>query len=573
MSTVEKARQWLAIDPDPETRDEVQALIEADDRVALRSRFGASLQFGTAGLRGLLGAGPNRMNRVTVSRTTAGLCAWLREQVPDTETRGICVGRDARPKSDVFQRDVVEVATAAGIPVWTFDDVVPTPVLAFAVLRLQAAGGVMITASHNPPGYNGYKVYWENGAQIIAPNDVGIAARIEAEPGDPPRLALDDARARGLVQSIDSVRADYVATIADELGDRRGRVPIRIAYTALHGVAESVLRAVFTRAGFDDVQSVAEQADPDGAFPTVAFPNPEEPGAMDRALALGKRIDAHLVLANDPDGDRVAAAAPGPNGFELLSGNEIGMLLADDLLRQAPPGIRPLVLSTVVSTPMLGSIAARHGARWERTLTGHKWIQNRALDLVAQGYTYRFGYEEALGYATSTAVRDKDGISAGLRLADIAARWASEGKTLLDARDALSAEYGVWVDRQVSVRFDGEDANRAMSAAVDRVRDQPPRTVGGHRVLRMLDLERQIVRTPDGDYPATDRVPSNLLIFELEGGHRAMLRPSGTEPKLKFYFYAAAPADAETTLEEQKRAARATLQAMVKDLTSASAGE
>lgn len=571
MSTVDKARRWLALDPDPETRTEIQALIDADDQVALRARFGASLQFGTAGLRGLLGAGPNRMNRVTVSRATAGLCAWLREQIPDAGTRGICVGRDARPKSDVFQRDVIEVATAAGIPVWTFDDVVPTPVLAFAVLRLKAAGGVMITASHNPPGYNGYKVYWENGAQIIAPNDVGIAARIEAAPGNPPRLTIDEGLELGMVKSIDSIRADYVETIADELGERAVRTPIRIAYTALHGVAESVLRAVFSRAGFHQVESVAEQATPDGGFPTVAFPNPEEPGAMDRALELGQRTRAHLVLANDPDGDRVAAAAPSPNGFELLSGNEIGMLLADDLLSDSPAGERPLVLSTMVSTPMLGSIAARYGARWERTLTGHKWIQNRALDLVAQGYTYRFGYEEALGYATSTAVRDKDGISAALRLADMAARWASEGKTLLDARDALFIEYGVWVDRQVSVRFDGEDANQAMRAAVDRVRDQPPRSVGGHRVLRMLDLERQIVRTPDGDYPATDRAPSNLLIFELEGGHQAMMRPSGTEPKLKFYFYAAAPADEGTTLEEQKRAARSTLEAMVRDLTSASA--
>ena len=570
MNAVEKARRWLAIDPDPETRAETRALLDARDRVALEARFEGGLQFGTAGLRGLLGAGPNRMNRVTVSRATAGVCAWLKGRVPDAQTRGICVGRDARPKSDLFQRDVIEVATAAGIPVLAFDDVVPTPVLAFSVLRLRAAGGVMITASHNPPGYNGYKVYWDNGAQIIAPNDVGIAACIEAGPADPPRLAIDEARALGLVRRIDSLRGQYVTTIADELGDGQARASIRIAYTALHGVAEPVLRAVFSRAGFDDVQSVGEQAEPDGVFPTVAFPNPEEPGAMDRVLELGARIGAHLVLANDPDGDRVAAAAPGPNGLELLSGNEIGVLLADDLLNDSADGARPLVLSTLVSTPMLGTIAAHYGARWERTLTGHKWIQNRALELVAEGYTFRFGYEEALGYATSTAVRDKDGISAALRLADMAARWAQRGQTLLDARDSLFERYGVWVDRQVSVRFEGDDADQAMSQAVDRVRDQPPRSVGGHRVLRMLDLERQTAWTPDGEYPMTQTPPSNLLIFELAGGHQAMMRPSGTEPKLKLYFYAAAPAVEATTLDEQKRAARATLEAMVSDLTRAS---
>jgi len=572
VTILDTAREWISRDPDPETRDELQALVDMNDVVALEARFAGTLQFGTAGLRGLLGAGPNRMNRLTVSRATAGLCAWLEESVPDASARGICIGRDARPNSDVFERDVIEVAAAAGVPVWVFSDVVPTPVLAFAVLKLNAAGGVMITASHNPPGYNGYKVYWDNGAQIIPPNDLAIAERIEAagRAGTVPRMHFEEAVDAGLVRNIDSVRADYVAAIAAEVGANPDRAPLRIAYTALHGVAESTFRDVFARAGFDDVQSVAEQALPDGAFPTVAFPNPEEPGAMDRVLALAERTDATLALANDPDGDRIAAAARAVDGFEVLSGNDIGLLLADDLLSRTPAGARPLVLSTVVSSPMLGLVAASHGARWERTLTGHKWIQNRAIELAAEGYTYVFGYEEALGYAASTEVRDKDGISAALKLADMAARLAVSGETLLDARNALWRKHGVWVDRQVSVRFEGEHAQKEMNAAVDRLREHPPVSIAGHRVLRMLDLERQLAWTPDGISPATELAPSNVVIFELEGGHQAMLRPSGTEPKLKFYFYVVAPLDGTNDLDAAEDAARTILDEMAADLTAAS---
>jgi phosphomannomutase len=245
------------------------------------------------------------------------------------------------------------------------------------------------------------------------------------------------------------------------------------------------------------------------------------------------------------------------------------MLLADDLLREARPEDRPVVLSTVVSSPMLGSIAASHGARWEQTLTGHKWIQNRALDLADEGYTFVFGYEEALGYATSTAVRDKDGISAALRIADITARLKRRGKTLLDARDSLWRKHGVWIDRQVSIRFEGESAQRTMEAAVDRIRENPPRVIGGRAVAKMRDLKRQVEWTPSGGTPIADLAPSNVLIFELEGGHQAMLRPSGTEPKLKFYFYAVGSPAADKGLQSAKASARAVVERMAKDLTRA----
>ena len=554
MSVIDEARAWMARDPDPETRRELEALIAGNDIEGLEERFAGELRFGTAGLRGLLGAGPSRMNRVTVSRATAGFCRWLKQQVPSAASRGICVARDARLNSDVFERDVIEVAAAAGIPVFVFRNVVPTPVLAFSVLRTGAAGGVMITASHNPPGYNGYKVYWENGAQIIPPNDNGIAKSIAAiaEEGEIPRLSLEEAEEAGLVRDIDSLRKTYVEAIAAEVRASEPRAPIRIAYTALHGVAERTFREVFAQAGFDDVYSVLEQSSPDGSFPTVAFPNPEEPGAMDRVLALGAEVDADLAIANDPDGDRVAAAVKSDDGFEVLSGNDIGILLADDLLSQGDASGLRVVLSTVVSSPMLGPVAEAHGARWEQTLTGHKWIQNRAIELEQEGYTYVFGYEEALGYAPSSLVRDKDGISAALRLADMASRLGGRGQTLLDARDALWRKHGFFVDAQVSTRFEGPDAQARMKAVVDAVRTSPPEAIGGVSVIRVLE--------PD----------SSVIVFELEGGHRAMMRPSGTEPKLKHYVYAVGTVGAGGDLETTKAETRALLGRIVEDLTAAS---
>jgi phosphomannomutase len=311
------------------------------------------------------------------------------------------------------------------------------------------------------------------------------------------------------------------------------------------------LRKVLSRGGFDDVHSVAEQSEPDGDFPTVDFPNPEEPGSMDRVLALAAEVDADLVIANDPDGDRVAAAARRDDGFEVLSGNDIGVLLADDLLSQTKAS-RPVVLSTVVSSPLLGPVAASHDARWEQTLTGHKWIQNRALELESEGYTYVFGYEEALGYAPSTLVRDKDGISSALRLADLAARLKGRDETLLDARDALWHEHGFVADRQVSIRFDGPGAQARMRGVVDRVRGNPPKRVGGIPVVRLAE--------PD----------STVLVFELEGGHRAMLRPSGTEPKLKYYFYAVGRVEKDGDLEGAKATARELLERIAEDLTTPS---
>ena len=572
MSVIDEARAWIAQDPDPNTKRELEALIARDDRTALEARFAGSLEFGTAGLRGVLGAGPTRMNRVTVMRTTSGLCAWLKRRVSNVTTRGICIGRDARAQSDVFARDAIEVVLGAGIPVWAFSNVVPTPVLAFSVLELGAGGGVMITASHNPPEYNGYKIYWENGAQIIQPNDVGVAGEIELAPpaNRLPRISMAEGRERGLLREVDHLVGAYVDLVASAVRRSDERREVRVAYTALHGVAEGTLRDVLSQTGFCEIQSVAEQAIPDGRFPTVAFPNPEEPGAMDRVLALGSDINADLVIANDPDGDRLAVSVLHEGVFESLSGNDIGILLADDLLSRHAELDKPLVVSTIVSSPMLGRVAASHRARWEQTLTGHKWIQNRALELEREGYQYVFGYEEALGYAPLSSIRDKDGISSALLVTDMASRLKSRGETLIDALESLWRKHGVFQGMQLSRRFEGADAQSRMTELVEDLRRKPPTDIGGHTVTTMIDLGRQVRWTPDGETPYEELAKSEVLIFELEGGHWAMVRPSGTELKLKYYLYAYA--SARSGLMQARERAAALLDRMAEDLSPGSSG-
>lgn len=566
MSIIDEARAWIAQDPDADTRRELDALIAQNDRAALEERFAGSLAFGTAGLRGLLGAGPARMNRATVMRATSGLCAWLKQRVPDVTTRGISVGRDARAQSDVFALDAIEVVLGAGIPVWTFNSVVPTPVLAFSVLELDAAGGVMITASHNPAAYNGYKVYWENGAQIIPPNDTGIASEIDLAPpaNQLATIPIAEGRKRGLLRDAGHVVDRYVDLVAGAVRESSERGDVRVAYTALHGVAESTLRKIVSRTEFCEFQSVAEQALPDARFPTVAFPNPEEPGAMDRVLALGSDIDAELVVANDPDGDRLAVSVLHEGKFESLSGNDIGILLAEDLLTLHAEADKPLVVSTIVSSPMLGRVADSHGARWEQTLTGHKWIQNRALELEREGYQYVFGYEEALGYAPLSSIRDKDGISSALMVVDMASRLKYRGETLVDALEGLWRKHGVCRGAQLSQRFEGPDAQARMTEVVEDLRRKPPTEIGGQPVTTMTDLGRRITWTPDGESPCEAFAKSEVLIFDLEGGHRAMVRPSGTESKLKYYLYAWA--STENGLAHARERAASVLDEMAKDL-------
>jgi len=534
------AKAWRDDDPDPKTVAELDALLEADDADGLADRLGSSLKFGTAGLRGLIGAGPNRMNRKVVIRATAGLCTHLLETTPDAKKRGICIGYDGRIMSREFADDAARVATGMGFHVRTFKHVVPTPLLGYAVLSTNASGGIMVTASHNPPEYNGYKVYWGNGAQIIPPADTGIAAAIEAlgPLSSIATMELAEARGAGLLTVLGkNVERAYLDGVRAQMVHPGLPREVTIAYTALHGVGDRLARAALAEAGFSAVHSVAEQAEPDGAFPTVKFPNPEEDGAMDLVLALAKKVHADLVLANDPDADRLSVAVRSGGEFVQLTGNDVGCLLGHYLLDQGPAGDARLVVNTIVSSPMLGSIAKAHAARFEQTLTGFKWIANTAMRLEAEaGARFVYGYEEALGYTIGRHVRDKDGIGTAVVIADLAAWCQSQGRTLLDELEIAWRRYGMYLSGQVSTVLPGNEGAAEIAAIMNGVRAEPPKALGAHAVTSFSDLSTGKKQSSDGTVTALDLPQGNVLAMEIDGGHRVMLRPSGTEPKIKFYF-------------------------------------
>ena len=538
MSLLREAREWLAQDPDPDTRAELSGLIEREDLAALEDRFRAKLEFGTAGLRGELGAGPNRMNRVTVMRAAAGLAEVL------GPGKHVVIGYDARHKSDVFARDTAAVLTGAGLHASLLPCPLPTPVLAFAVRHLDADAGVTVTASHNPPRDNGYKVYWGDGSQIVPPLDSEISAAIDAV-GRVDRLPLNGPGT--LTELSEGVLDDYIDAVTSlPLGDARD---LRVAYTPLHGVGAATLTGAFLAAGFETPMAVEEQRNPDPDFPTVSFPNPEEPGAMDLAIALATKLDADLVLANDPDADRCAAGVPLPGGgCRMLTGDELGGLLAEHVITHTT-GDR-MVATTIVSSTLLGKIARAHDVRYGETLTGFKWIIKAGPGLV-------FGYEEAIGYSVGSdaglPVRDKDGIGAALTLAAIAATAKRDGLTLLDLLDDQARRYGLHATSQVSFRV----ADLSLIAgAMARLRADPPATIGGRAVSRADDLARG-----DGGLPPTDG-----LRYRLAGDARVVIRPSGTEPKLKCYLEVVVPVTGEVT-EARARAAE-DLDALKSDLTA-----
>jgi phosphomannomutase len=550
---VEAARRWLAEDPDPDTRAELAALLDADDRPALLDRFSGLLRFGTAGLRGELGAGPNRMNRAVVIRAAAGLAAYLnRTAAEDTGAPGpgaVVVGYDARHKSDVFARDTAAVLEGAGLRALLLPRPLPTPVLAFAVRHLGCAAGVMVTASHNPPRDNGYKVYLGDGSQIVPPADTEIAAAIEAVTSlaDVP---MADGGWEVLGEELLDAYLDRAAAVVAPGSPRE----LRITHTAMHGVGTATLLAAFGRAGFPEPVTVAEQADPDPEFRTVAFPNPEEPGAMDLAFATARREGADIVLANDPDADRCAVGVPddrAAGGWRTLRGDEVGALLGEAAAARAEGGV---LATTIVSSSLLGAIAGRHGLAYAETLTGFKWL-GRVPGLS-------FAYEEALGYCVDPAgVRDKDGITAALLIAELAAGAKARGRTLLDLLDDIAAAYGVYATSQYSVRV---DRLGLITDAMARLRAEPPEVLGGLRVVALDDLT-----AGTADLPPTDG-----LRYRLAGGEtaadraRVIVRPSGTEPKLKAYLEVVVPTG-ELAVGRARELAAERLAAIEEDLADA----
>ncbi|QMW65625.1 phospho-sugar mutase [Mumia sp. ZJ1417] len=505
------AEAWLAQDPDPQTRDELRVLLDSGDEAELSTRFAGRLVFGTAGLRGPLGAGPTRMNRVVVAQAAAGLAAYLRAHADEAPT--LVVGYDARHNSAIFARDTCEIAEAAGVRALLLPEALPTPVLAFAIQHLGASAGVMVTASHNPPQDNGYKVYLGDGSQIVPPADVDIAEAIAAV-GPVDSLPRDEA----YEVLTDEVREAYVAAVA-ALPDAGPRELV-VAYTPLHGVGLATAAEAVRAAGFEALHVVEEQADPDPDFPTVSFPNPEEPGATDLLLALADHVGADLALANDPDADRCAVAVPTPAGWHQLSGDEVGVLLADFLLRR---GVAGTYATTIVSSSLLGRMAEAYGQPYAETLTGFKWI-GRVPGLA-------YGYEEALGYAAAPAIaRDKDGISAMVRMLELAAELRVQGQTLRDRLDEIAARFGVHATDQLSVRIDDLTL---ITQAMARLRAAPPTVLGGYAVEHVDDLEAGSESLP----------PTDGLRLVLAEGGRVVVRPSGTEPKLKCYLEVVVPAD------------------------------
>jgi phosphomannomutase len=593
---IRQARAWLAEDPDPETRAELEALLDAGDGALpeLADRFESTLRFGTAGLRGELGAGPMRMNRVVVIRAAAGLAAYLKARGRGTGHNGggrteggghndighaeghraggghrdggrpglVVIGYDARHRSYEFARDTAAVMTGAGLRAALLPRPLPTPVLAFAVRHLGAAAGVMVTASHNPPRDNGYKVYLGDGSQIVPPADAEIADEIASigSLADVP-LAADGWRVLG-----DDVLDAYLARTAAVV-DKHSPRDVSVVYTPLHGVGRDTLVAAFTRAGFPAPAVVPEQAEPDPDFPTVAFPNPEEPGAMDLAFKAAQALGPGLpdiVIANDPDADRCAVAVPDPDpdrtaagteatGWRMLRGDEVGALLATHLVHKRASGT---FAASIVSSSLLSRIAAAAGLDYDETLTGFKWI--------SRVHNLRYGYEEALGYcADPDGIRDKDGISAALLVAELAAELKGKGRTLTDLLDDIALEYGLHATDQLSVRV--ADLS-LIGATMARLRDTPPAALAGLTVVSAEDLAKGTEELP----------PTDGLRYRLAGNAtagvdtaRVIVRPSGTEPKLKCYLEVVLPVLSAEDLVAARTTAAGVLAALKADLAVA----
>ena len=542
---LERAASWRDDDPDEATRAELDAVLEAarwgdaEAGADLADRFVGMLEFGTAGLRGALGAGPNRMNRSVVIRAAAGLTAYLKETSPQPL---VVIGLDARHNSDVFAEDTAAVVVAAGGRAMLLPRPLPTPVLAFAIRHLGADAGVMVTASHNPAQDNGYKVYLGDGSQIVPPSDAQIAAHIaEVE------LVADVPRATSGWTTLNDDVLDAYLDAAAAVVVPGGARELSVVHTALHGVGSDVIVAAFARAGFSAPIVVPSQAEPDPEFPTVVFPNPEEPGAIDAALALAARERADLVLANDPDADRCAVAVPdpaattpaNPSGWRMLRGDEVGSLLGAHILARGV-GADDVFANSIVSSRLLAAMAADAGIRHEETLTGFKWI-SRVVGL-------RYGYEEALGYCVDPhQVRDKDGVSAALMLAEMAAGLRTQDRSLLDVLDDLAVTHGVHATDSFAVRVDDLSL---IGALMSRLRKQRPTDVGGVPVALIEDLAEGSEQLP----------PTDGLRYHLADDSRVIVRPSGTEPKLKVYLEVIVPVEAATDLAAARAEAAARLE-------------
>lgn len=524
-----EARSWIEGDPDHDTAMQLERMVEARDEVGVQQAMGGMLEFGTAGIRGVVGPGSNQMNRAMVIKTSKGLCDYLRER---HGTGTVVVGFDARPTSRTFAEDTVGVLAAGGLDVIYFPEFAPTPLVAFAAKDVNAIAAVVITASHNPPADNGYKVYDSNAAQIISPVDTAISEAISR---------VGPAKEVDRVTHAFSTQHPAVSSIAGEIVDRyweevdatrplKPSTTLKMAYTPLHGVGGATFTNIFARTVHNDLHVVPAQFDPDGTFPTVDFPNPEEAGALDLAMSFGSEIEADLILANDPDADRLAAAVRSDEQWRLFTGNELGSLLGAYILDNWDSSTPPITANSIVSSPMLSRLSDQVGGVHLTTLTGFKWIINAALSVEAEGGgQFAFGYEEALGYSVGRVVRDKDGISAALLLADLASMEKESGRTLLDTLQNLWAQVGIWVSTQKSIVRHGADGQSQILEAVDQLANDAPGKIGPYEVTEVVDYRTGASERPFwlGEQP--------LVELTLGANGRVLARPSGTEPKLKVY--------------------------------------
>jgi phosphomannomutase len=528
----ERAEAWMAADPDERDRAELASLLadpSPEAAAELEDRFARRLQFGTAGLRGAVGAGPGRMNVATVIATTAALARWLLDRDPAAAEAGVVIGHDARHRSDEFSLQAARVLAGTGIRVHLLTGRLPTPFLAFSVRKLSAAAGIMITASHNPREDNGYKLYLGDGAQIVPPADTEIESAI-SEVGPLGQIPLAAADSELISTPGDELTRSYLDAICALAPAPASAAWLRFVYTPLHGVAGHLALRAFEQAGFSAPDVVAAQMEPDPEFPTVRFPNPEEPGTLDLALAQARRSGADLIIANDPDGDRLAVGVPDadvPGGWRILTGDQVGALLGAFLLGRltADPQTSvsdQLFVSTIVSGTLLSKIVAAGGAQYAQTLTGFKWIV-RAADL-REGVRFAFGYEEALGYSVGDVVRDKDGISAALAILSLAAVARSVGESLLDAYNGLEITHGVHLTEQLSMQ------STTTMEVMARLRAAAPAELAGQPVTGITDYTGGSFQLPSAD----------VLSYQLPGA-RVVIRPSGTEPKIKAYLEVVEP--------------------------------
>jgi len=568
-----RVKEWIADDPEPGTARYLQLLMyqaedgdpgEVAEAVAeLTELFSSSLTFGTAGVRGTVGPGPSRMNRRLVRQLAGGVAGWVRAS-SDRVSGGVVVGRDARHRSYDFVADIVEILAGAGLVVHALPGVVPTPVLAFSVRHLGAAAGIMVTASHNPASDNGCKVYDSEGRQVDATQAEAIEAAMAGagRVTDLPASGAGDPLIRELGLEVEDA---YIAALLESiLRSRLDRATVEVAYTALHGVGGSTVRRLCSQVGFVHLHEVSEQSEADPDFPTVAFPNPEEPGALDLLLSQAAWAGADVALAHDPDADRLAMAVPDPalggrrdtSSWRILTGDELGWLLADHLLRRGGLPESGVMATTIVSSSLLAKLAAEAGIDYVATLTGFKWIVRTATPMRP----LIFGYEEALGYCVGEAVRDKDGIGALLLAAEMVSDLVADGLTPLDRLDDLARRFGVHATGQWSLRLEGAEGASRIDEAMTRLRSDPPPLIGGRRVAGVLDLAPG---SPERDLP-----PADVVGLALPGA-RVVVRPSGTEPKLKCYAEVVEPVAEGADLADCRSRAQAGLDEILTALPAA----